>query len=176
MTRELFGTITAGAAAGAAGTTALNAVTYLDMVLRGRPESELPRRAVETAAEKAGLDIPGEGAQRENRIRALAAWSGLATGVGLGVAAALSRRVLHRNGRLPLTASAVLTGAAAMAAADVPMAVGGLTDPRSWSLPDWLSDVVPHLAYGVVTAWTLRAIDPLPGEGKPACFSPVCTG
>jgi hypothetical protein len=31
-----------GAAAGAAGTTALNAVTYLDMVVRGRPASDAP--------------------------------------------------------------------------------------------------------------------------------------
>lgn len=31
-----------GLAAGAAGTTALNAVTYLDMALRGRPASTTP--------------------------------------------------------------------------------------------------------------------------------------
>jgi hypothetical protein len=40
------------------------------------------------------------------------------------------------------------------------MAATGLTDPRSWSLADWLSDAVPHVAYGVVTAWTLRTIAP----------------
>ena len=32
-------TIAAGAAAGAAGTTVLNAITYLDMAVRARPEN-----------------------------------------------------------------------------------------------------------------------------------------
>ena len=36
-----------GAAAGAAGTTALNVVTYLDMAIRGRPASDTPERSVE---------------------------------------------------------------------------------------------------------------------------------
>jgi hypothetical protein len=35
-----------GVAAGAAGTTALNAVTYLDMVLRGRGASSTPEESV----------------------------------------------------------------------------------------------------------------------------------
>ena len=35
-----------GAAAGAAGTTALNVVTYLDMAVRGRPASSTPERTV----------------------------------------------------------------------------------------------------------------------------------
>lgn len=157
MTPGLLRTMAAGAAAGAAGTTALNAVTYLDMILRGRAESEMPRRAVETAAEKAGVEVPGDGEQRSNRVEALGALSGIATGVGIGVGAALGRAVLVRQ---PLPVAAVVTGAAAMAATDAPMAATGLTDPRSWSLADWLSDAVPHLAYGVVTAWTLRTIAP----------------
>src|SRR3569833_2837053 len=37
----------AGLLAGAAGTTALNAVTYGDMALRGRPASEVPERLVD---------------------------------------------------------------------------------------------------------------------------------
>jgi hypothetical protein len=53
--------------------------------------------------------------------------------------------------------SAVLLAAAAMAGADAPMARLGLTDPKSWSSADWLADAVPHLAYGAVTAWALRA-------------------
>jgi hypothetical protein len=36
-----------GAAAGAAGTTALNTVTYLDMAVRGRPTSSTPEDIVE---------------------------------------------------------------------------------------------------------------------------------
>jgi len=34
------------------------------------------------------------------------------------------------------------------------------SDPRSWAAADWASDVVPHLAYGVVTAWVLEGLDP----------------
>ena len=42
--------IIAGLLAGAAGTTALNAVTYADMALRGRPGSEIPEHLVEVGA------------------------------------------------------------------------------------------------------------------------------
>jgi len=37
------------------------------------------------------------------------------------------------------------------------MAALGVSDPRSWGATDWASDVVPHLAYGLVTAWTADA-------------------
>lgn len=43
-----------GAAAGAAGATVLNAVTYLDMAVRGRPSSSTPEQLVETATDKVG--------------------------------------------------------------------------------------------------------------------------
>ena len=35
-----------------------------------------------------------------------------------------------------------------MAATDAGNVALGLTDPREWSASDWLSDLVPHLAYG----------------------------
>jgi hypothetical protein len=38
-----------------------------------------------------------------------------------------------------------------MAAADVPLTRLGLTDPSTWSPVDWASDVIPHVAYGLVT-------------------------
>jgi hypothetical protein len=40
------------------------------------------------------------------------------------------------------------------------MAGLGVTNPRSWSTADWVSDVVPHLAYGLVTALTYDATLP----------------
>lgn len=40
------------------------------------------------------------------------------------------------------------------------MTVLGVTDPRSWSVGAWVSDVVPHLAYGAVTAAVLRRLLP----------------
>jgi hypothetical protein len=39
-----------------------------------------------------------------------------------------------------------------------PMTVLGITDPRTWSGVDWARELVPHAAYGVVTAATLAAI------------------
>src|ERR1700712_4083745 len=74
-----------GAAAGAAGSTALNAVTYLDMVVRGRGTSSTPEQTVEKLAEKAHVGIPGEGQERENRLQGLGPMTGLVAGVGVGV-------------------------------------------------------------------------------------------
>ena len=39
-----------------------------------------------------------------------------------------------------------------------PMTVLGITDPRTWSAADWISDVVPHLAYGAVVATMMDAV------------------
>jgi hypothetical protein len=33
-----------------------------------------------------------------------------------------------------------------------------VTHPSEWSAADWASDVVPHLAYGLVVATTLNAL------------------
>jgi len=57
-----------GAVAGAAGTTALNAVGYADMALRGRPASSVPARVAEQLARRVGGAIPGSGAARQNRL------------------------------------------------------------------------------------------------------------
>jgi hypothetical protein len=143
-----------GLAAGAAGTTALNAVTYADMALRARAESRLPQKSVEVLAERVGVAISGSGEARQHRLDGLAALSGIVTGTGIGVVAAGFGPVLRR---LPLLPAAVLVGGAAMAGTDGSMTRLGLTDPRTWSTVDWLSDVVPHFAYGIVTAWTLRS-------------------
>ena len=60
-----------GAAAGATGTTVLNTVTYLDMTARGRGTSSTPEQTVEKLAEKAHVEIPGEGDTRDNRVSGL---------------------------------------------------------------------------------------------------------
>jgi hypothetical protein len=39
------------------------------------------------------------------------------------------------------------------------MVVLGITDPRTWSTADWIADLVPHLAYGLVTYAALAATD-----------------
>jgi hypothetical protein len=151
----VFGTVLRGIAAGAAGTTALNAVTYADMAWRGRPASSIPDTSVEKLAGDAGVQIPGEGEVRQNRVTGLGALMGIGTGISSGIAASALGPIVRR---LPPTLAAVLVGGLAMAASDVPMTRMGLTDPTSWSMSDWVSDAVPHLAYGAATVWTLRAI------------------
>jgi hypothetical protein len=153
-----------GALAGAAGATALNAVTCLDMVWRGRPGSDSPQRTVEALADRAGTEIPGEGESRANRLSGLGALSGIATGIGVGALYAVLRRLGFRPG--PLTGS-VLIGLTAMAATDLPMARLDITDPAKWSRADWLSDLLPHLAYGAATQAVLRGLDRSAGQLGP---------
>ena len=143
-----------GAAAGAAGTTALNAVTYLDMAIRARPASDTPQQAVATLATKTGHPVPGHDEEKDNRLGGLGPLTGTITGVGIGVLAGLCAPGLRR---LPGPVAAALIGLAAMAATDGPLALLHVTDPRKWSATDWVSDLIPHLAYGVVTYATLRA-------------------
>jgi hypothetical protein len=142
-------------AAGAAGTTALNAATYLDMAVRARPTSDTPERTIEAIEQKVPASIPGEGEQRGNRVSGLAGLSGIATGVGIGVAAGLLRRL---GLRVPLPFGPVLIGLGAMAATDGSMASLRVSDPRTWSGNDWLSDLVPHLVYGAVTWAVLESL------------------
>lgn len=146
----------AGAAAGAAGTIALNAVTYLDMVVRARGTSSTPEDTVEAIADKVGITITGDEEEHANRLAGLGPLSGLAAGLGVGAVLGLTRALGWRPGLLLGT---VVAGAGAMAGADGPMAMLGVTDPRAWAAKDWAADVVPHLAYGVVTAAVLQALD-----------------
>lgn len=143
-----------GAAAGAAGTTALNAVTYLDMTLRGRPASDTPERTVQRLADLAGVEVSGEPGQRQARLSALGALAGIATGVGVGALYGLAQGL--GPGSSVRSGTAVAT-ATVLAAANGPMVLLGVTDPRSWSGRDWLADLIPHAAYGAVTAATYAA-------------------
>jgi hypothetical protein len=146
------GWVLRGAAAGAAGTTALDVVTYLDMALRGRPASATPQRTVERLAETAHVSIPGEGDRRAGRVEGLGALTGLLAGVGVGGLVGLARATGFRAGTL-------LTTVAVLISTNGPMTVLGVTDPRTWSAVDWLSDLVPHLAYAAVVTTTLDALD-----------------
>ncbi|UGQ11879.1 hypothetical protein LO772_34820 [Yinghuangia sp. ASG 101] len=147
-----------GAAAGAAGTTALNVVGYADMVLRARPASTTPEMTVRRLARTLHLRIPGDGEARENRVAGLAPLTGYAAGVGMGAALALARAAGWHPGTLPRYAVA---SAGALAGTNGPMTVLGITDVRTWSVSDWVSDLVPHVAYGVVTVWVLDNLAPV---------------
>jgi hypothetical protein len=145
-----------GAAAGAAASTALNAVTYLDMAVRGRGTSSTPEDTVEKLAEKAHVDIPGDQEHRSNRVQGLGPLTGLVAGVGVGVLTGLVRAAGFRSSK---PVGALLTTAGVLVAANGPMTVLGITDPRTWSATDWMSDLVPHLVYGVVLKTTMDAFD-----------------
>jgi hypothetical protein len=148
--------VLAGAAAGAAGTTALNAVTYLDMVIRGRAASSVPEHAVETITGKLGVEVPGDQDSRGNRTTGLGALLGIATGVGVGTVLGVARAA---GWRPPLGRSAAIVGLAAMAGSDTPMVLLGISNAREWSAADWLSDLVPHLAYGLATAAVAQGLE-----------------
>jgi hypothetical protein len=148
--------ILSGAAAGAAGTVALDAATYLDMTVRGRPSSTTPQQTIEAIEQKLPVSVPGDDDTRSNRITGLSSLSGIATGIGVGVVFGVLRRL---GVAPPLPLGAALVGLGAMAATDLSMTGLKVTDPRTWSTKDWLSDLLPHLVYGAVTYATLRALD-----------------
>lgn len=152
---KLITGLLAGAAAGAAGTTALNAATYLDMTVRGRPSSSTPEQTVDTLATRAGVTIPGDEEARGNRLSGLGALTGILAGVGVGAVLGAAQGAGWRPGPVGGTAAA---GLGALLAGNGPMTVLGVTDPRSWSPADWASDLVPHLAYGAVAAAVLRRL------------------
>ncbi|GAA1795137.1 hypothetical protein [Planosporangium flavigriseum] len=150
-------TLYRGLIAGAAGTVALDMVTYLDMAIRGRPASTTPQRTVRRLAEIVGVDL-GEGERAENRSAGIGALLGYATGLVVALAYVGAAR-----GPRPWPRAAGTLMAMAMVASNAPMTVLRVTDPRRWSAVDWVADVVPHLAYGTVTA----AVDNTLRSGEP---------
>jgi len=147
-----------GAVAGAAGTTALNVITYLDIAVRGRPTSNTPERTVEAMANLFGLTVPGTGDVLAKRISGLGALTGYAAGIGMGVILGLAYALGWRPGLLVAT---LVATAIALIATNGPMTVLGVTDPRTWGVVGWISDLIPHVGYGAVTALVLHCLYPL---------------
>jgi hypothetical protein len=149
-----------GAAAGAAGTTALNAATYLDMLVRARPASTTPEESVRRLVEQGhptALSAKGpDSDEAANRRTALGALMGIATGVGAGAVLGAVRPLL--GPRRPVRAMVVAALAANLGGV-LPMWALGISDPREWSAESWLSDLLPHLVYGVVTAVVYDQLD-----------------
>lgn len=145
-----------GVLAGAAGTTALNTTTYLDMLVRGRPASSTPEQTVERLSDVTGVDVRGDDDARGARTTALGALTGIGAGLASGAVYGALRGLGLRPGLLGGTA---ISAGIALLAGNAPMTVLGVTDPRSWPVSSWVSDVVPHLAYGAVTAATMRALE-----------------
>jgi uncharacterized membrane protein len=161
-------TLSRGLLAGAAGTTVLDALGYLDMALRGRPASTLPARTVDALGEALGVTggVPAD--VRESRHAAMGALGGIGAGLVVGVTASAARRWGFRP---PRGLGVLVTAAAAMAATDGPATALGVTDPRTWTPADWLADAVPHLGYGLAVDAVLRR-DPRPEATDPAGPAP----
>jgi hypothetical protein len=78
--------------------------------------------------------------------------------------------------RWVVTAEA-LTAPRHMLACNAPMTALHVTDPRTWKAADWVTDLVPHLAYGWVTALApaapaLTTLDRMVSRRRPAPAGP----
>ncbi|MFC4149695.1 hypothetical protein ACFO0M_25895 [Micromonospora mangrovi] len=143
-----------GAIAGAVGSAVLNVVSYLDMVVRARPASGTPEETAGRLAGVAHVDLGPEDRAANRR-----AGLGPLLGYGTGIAAGAAFGLLAARRRLPVPVAVGLLGGGVMAVSDGSMTVLGVTDPRRWGRAGWLSDIVPHLAYGMAAAatwWRLR--------------------
>lgn len=145
--------MSSGLLAGAAGATALNAVTYAQQAVQGTPSSATPDQAAQAVAQAAGVDVPGDADSKQNRLEGLGPLSGFAVGLGVGALAGLLRA---RGVRLPALVAAAAVGLGAMGISDATMAALGITDPRSWTASSVAQDAAPHLVYGAVTVLALR--------------------
>jgi len=144
--------IAAGVAAGAVGTVALNTVTYLDMLVRGRPASNVPADAARKLL--AGVYL-GDDDTAPSRQEALGALLGVVTGLGVGAIYGLIRSRVY----VPSPAADLCLAAGVMMGSDLPLTALGLTDPRRWDATGWAADLLPHLAYGVAASAAYRVLD-----------------
>lgn len=151
-----------GVAAGAVGTAVLNTTTYLDMVVRDRPSSDVPSETVERMTDLVGVTLEEEAADEDeqpagsNRKQGLGALMGFATGYGVGAVYGLLRE--GPLARLPRTVAGVGIAAAATAVTVGPYAALGVSDPREWGAKGWAADIIPHLCFGWATAATYDAL------------------
>jgi hypothetical protein len=147
----MFKNIVAGLVAGALGVLVLNLITYLDMLLRGRPPSKMPSEVAGVYAGRMGLEplaMDHQEPKAEHRRSAAGALMGYGAGLGIGLAYGLIRTA----GRfVPVPHASLAVGGAAMAASDLPARKAGVTDPAEWDTMAWVSDIVPHAAHGLVT-------------------------
>ncbi|WP_019356657.1 hypothetical protein [Streptomyces sp. AA1529] len=147
----MMGSIARGCAAGAVGTTALDAVTCADMALRGRSAGTIPAALVDEIGATIGRPVAGD-AGRDNRLSGLGALSGIPAGTPTGALGSPARGVGIRP---PAWGGGLLAGAPAMAAADLPPACLGIGDPRTGSARDSAAEAIPHLIHGLTTCGVL---------------------
>ena len=157
MSRLLAGVV-AGALAGAAGATALDAVSYGDRLLRGRPAGSSPKATVDAVADATGTEVPGDAVTAPNRADGAGQLAGIGVGVGVGAVAGILRA---HHVKVPKALSPLALGLAALALSNTVMTALHVTEPTSRTPGSVAADAVPHLAYGLVATATLhRLLDP----------------
>ena len=146
-----------GLIAGSAGTAALDLASYADMLLRGRPASELPATVVAKLANKLGLAAfaSADDDASKSRRSALGALLGIGVGLGAGATYALVRPRVE--GWLPWPVAGVILGAATLVASEGSATALGATDWGTWSKTDWIADIVPRTLYGITAAWVVES-------------------
>jgi len=152
-----------GLTAGAVGTAVLNTVTYLDMVIRDRPSSNVPAQTAERATDLVGIELEADGNQSDdaephgqNRKQGVGALMGYLSGFGVGAVYGLLRpRILAG---VPRSVAGVGIAAAATAATVAPYSALGVSNPRTWPASSWAADIIPHLCYGWATAAAFDAL------------------
>ncbi len=145
-----------GAVAGAAGTTALNATTFLDMAIRGRPASTTPEQTVERGLRLVGTSLPGDDQRQGARRTGLGSLLGTAAGVSVGVLLGALRSTGRPQSGAGMAAAA---WALAMLVGNGPMTMLRVSNPATWTAQDWAEDVVPHLAYAAAAAAAFELLD-----------------
>ncbi len=139
-----------GMAAGAAGTAVLNATTYADMAVRGRPASKVPKAVVKEFARWTGVrQLP------RPRARGLSMLLGYADGFGTGVLFGVLR---PRMRGVPWYVAGLGMAAFTLLLSEGTATAMGKTDPREWGLSGWLADLVPRTLYGCVTCLVYDAL------------------
>ncbi|HEY5426386.1 MAG TPA: hypothetical protein VIJ77_07540 [Candidatus Tumulicola sp.] len=149
-----------GALAGAAGTAALDVVTYADMALRGRPPSGLPDKMARKLADLAGCEEFAKPADQlsdrmKQRRAGIAALLGYADGFGTGAIVGLMRPALRD---VPLFWAGIGVGALGMIMSEGAATVLGQTDPLKWPFSSWVEDIVPRCVYGWITCIVFDAM------------------
>ncbi len=138
--------------AGAAGILALDGYTYVDMLVRGRPPSELPSTVVQKLAEKIHFTplASQEGEAPKNRRSG----AGPLMGYGVGLGAAVVHGMLRPNMRwLPRPLAGILLGGATLVASEGTATALGATDWGTWTPGEWLSDIIPRTIYGLTVVY-----------------------
>jgi hypothetical protein len=130
-----------GMLAGAAGTAVLDATTYADMLLRGRPPSNVPQKVAQQFVPN--ID--------ENRRMGLAALIGYADGFSVG---ALYGAVRPSIRNVPWFWAGLGLAALTLVLSEGTATAMKQTDPREWGVSGWIADIVPRCLYGWVTATT----------------------